>query len=434
MHKSSLDAYERSSRRDSTNESDHLRINAHAEHVAADVDHKDLLAIRFVVSDELALESQDETHVTVVNKASAARLKLSRALYRFLLGFDTPRRIEHVVGVEPPSRLLSQVCMLVDKRMLVDADAPASDDAFRLRTAVAYKFCSSPGYVRSTAVSDFVVLGVPYDLGGEVDCRLAPAAIRQKSLDYTYQVQFDTGRSQGWFDVNRGVRILEGASIVDAGDVYVDYGENQCVLFARIDRAIEDACTTETVPVILGGDRSVTYAAVNCLRRRQPLTVVQFAMEPAIRGGEGERAVTASGLGRSLLQMNGVELFVSLGNSDEASDREQCSERLIVKSASSLRQQYPEDIARLLGVDLAVHLSIDLSVVTAEYARSDATGAPRGLTLHEIKGLIRALGTAHRIVSIDIVGLDMERESFAISAVSACHLVLVAMSAAYDRF
>lgn len=410
------------------------RTDVHAGDAADSAKRKDLLTTRFVVSDALALESQDETYVTVVNKTSAARLKLSRAVYRFLLGFDTPRKIEDVMAGGPSSRLLSLVRMLVDKRILVDVDAPSAADAPRLRTAVPYKFCNSPGYVNSATPPYFVVLGVPYDLGGGVDCRLAPTAIREKSFDYTYQVQFDTGRPHGWFDVNRGARILEGATIADAGDVYIEYGENQRDLFRRIGDALEDACTNETVPVILGGDRSVTFAVIEYLQIRRPLTVVQFARVPAI-GTAGEAGVViANEVGRRLLQLRGVDKFVSFGGYDEAMDGAQCPEGVIVKDASSLRQCRPDEVVRLLGSDLAVHLSIDLSVLTAECVKLDETRASQGLTLHEIKELIRALGAAHRIASIDIVGLDMEREALGVSTVIACHLVLTAMSAAYDRF
>lgn len=424
----------------SAEESIRERIDSCAGRAVGAADDEDLLATRFVVSDELALESQDEAHVTIVNKASAARLKLSLPLYRFMLGFDVPRRIDQVVAVEPSSRFLAQVRLLVKKRMLVDVDAPLTLDPPRLRTAVAYKFCNAPGYAKSAVATDFVVLGVPYDLGGEDECRSAPGEIRQKSLDYTYRVEFDSGRPQGWFDVNRGAWILQGASIADAGDVYVDYGENQSELFDRIGAALEEAHAAGAVPVILGGDRSVTYAAVAHLHKRRALTVVQFAAVPAIAAGVDPNAdvsvVAASQVGRRLLQSQCTEQFACFGGRDEiaeeAAERTAGCEGLIVSSASALRRERPDDVARRLGTDLTLHLSIDLSVTTAEYVRLHDAAA-QGLSLHEIKALIGALGAAHRIASIDIVGLDTQGATSTISAVTACHLALAAMSAAFDR-
>lgn len=408
------------------------RIGALAKGVEDHAGNEDLLATRFIISDELALESENDTHVTVVNKALATRLKLSRAVYRFVLGFETPRRIEEVVAAGSAVRVLPQVRMLVGKRMLIDADAPPVAKVIRLRTAVPYKFCSVPGYVKAAAVPDFVVLGVPYDLAGSIDSRLAPAAIRQKSLDYLYQVQFDSGRPQGWFDVNNGAWMLRGATIADAGDVHVEYGENQGDLFERIRAALGEACAERTVPIVLGGDRSVTYASVEGLRDRRPLTVVQFAATPAIAAAENAGVVAADGIGRRLLRIEGVERFISLGACGETVNESPC-DGLVLRSASDLRQYRSEEVLREWGEDLAIHLSIDLSVATAAYMKPNAAGAPHGLALHEIKALIEALGNAHRIVSIDLVGLDMQSEAPALSAVIACHLALAAMSAAHDR-
>ena len=168
---------------------------------------------RLVRSDEPTLESEHPDHVVVVNRRSAQRLQLSRPLYQFVRAFDTPRRVQDIANGAFPNRFLSQLSKLIAKGLLIDVNAPAAAHSPKLRSAVPYKFCNAPSYRQSAAAANFVVLGIPYDLAGDCDCRMGPAAIRQKSLDYTYEVEFASGRPQGWFDVNRCVRILEGASI-----------------------------------------------------------------------------------------------------------------------------------------------------------------------------------------------------------------------------
>ena len=66
--------------------------------------------------------------------------------------------------------------------------------------------------------------------------------------------------------------------------------------------------------------------------------------------------------------------------------------------------------------------------------KAATTGLPPGLTLHELKLAIAAIGKTHRIVGIDLVGLDPRSRSPELTAIIGCpHLALAAMSAAYDR-
>ena len=368
-------------------------------------DHR-LTAIRLQASDDLALESRDETHVVVVNTASATRMKLSLSAYRFLKAFSSPRRIDQVVPGQALSRILPQVRMLIDKQMLVDADSLPAVDTARLRAAVAYKFCGAPAYSNSTS-PDFVILGIPYDLIGDIDCRLAPGSIRQKSLDYSYQLDFGDSRPRGWFDVNRGVRMMRGATIADAGDVPVEYGESRARFSERVRGALAQCCSGQSVPVILGGDRSVTRAALGGLAHDGKPIAVQIT-------ADRDRAA-ADGAGRRLSELDSVE-------------------RVIIIDGNAMRALEPEETVCAWGDGLSVYLSIDLSIVTEACMPAATSGRLDGPTLHELKMWIAALGRVHRIVGIDLVGLDLRSRSPELAAITGCHLALAAMSAAYDRF
>ncbi|NOT87890.1 MAG: hypothetical protein HOP03_06895 [Lysobacter sp.] len=396
------------------------------------------IATRFVLCDDVALESQDDTHVTLVNRASSARSRLSRAAYRFLRGFDAPRTLQQAAAGGDGAALLAQVRQLIARGLLVDADAPATVAAPRLRTAVAYRFCNAPSPL---VAADFVVLGVPYDLGGDGDCRDAPAAIRRKSFDYAYQLRVDDGRPRGWFDANRGTRILEGATIADAGDVFVEYGEDQRTLFARIGAALAGVGIASrghaggSVPVVLGGDRSITAAVAAHLGAGRPLTVVQFAATPALGEVQDPRSVAADAVGTHVSRLPGIRAFHAFccrfdGATDNADTPANARGSGVVHPAARLRRDPPDAIARALGTALDLHLSIDLGLARMAPLASDGASV-RDLALHEIDALIRALGAAHRIVGIDLVGLDLRADAPTVSTAIACHLAMTAMDAAY---
>ena len=431
-----------------------------------------------ILSDDLALEAQDGTHVTVFHRGSAARWKMSRAAYRFLLAFEAPRTVGEVAADEPSARLWSHVRALVAKGVLLDAEAPRGAHLARLRTAVAYRFCNAPAFAHAAPRPGCVVLGVPYDLGDDIDSRSAPAAIRQKSLDHAYEIHFSTGRPRGWFDANRDRRILEGVTIADAGDVHVEYGEDQRDLFARIGRALEEVCACGTVPVLLGGDRSITWAAVDHMRRLCPLTVVQFAKRPAIAACAVDGFVPAESALRRLSPLEGVGAVFAVAGLEGDPHGEESAAGAVLWSAAFLREAGPSALARRLtllcqntagpghywaepsgrphsrpGNPLAsaprisssptvdtvgpsagrgIYLSIDMSATTRDYVRPRSSSAAAGLTLAEIAETVRAIGAAHRIRAIDIVGLNTRRREAAVSSVVACHLALGAMSAACD--
>jgi agmatinase len=386
-------------------------------------DDKDYLqTARLMISDDLALESQGTKHVVVVNTRSAKRMRLSLPAYRFLKSFQTPLSINQVLPLGAVARILPHVRVLIEKHMLIDVDARLPLNTTRQRTPVAHKFCGAPAYVESIR-SDFVILGAPYDLAGDIHSRLAPTLIRQKSLDYVYQLQFNDGQPCGWFDADRCAWILRGARIADAGDVYVEYGESQDRFFKRVRDSLRECYTDQSVPVILGGDRSVTAAGVGGLCHDHKLTVVQITANPLRAAAEmGEWLVS---------QKERVERFISIGsaNNDEAQPP---GGDVLIHTVSMLRECGPEKIVLGWGKRLSIYLSIDLDIATATNMANVSGALPLGPTLHELKALIAAIGKAHRVIGLDLVGLDLQSASPALSAVIGCHLALAGMSAAHD--
>lgn len=353
-----------------------------------------LLAARLVVSEDLVLESRDERHVVVVDTETAERTRLSLAAYAFLKTFAKPTSLGQIVQRQALPDLLPRMRMLVERRMLIDADAPKAAAPVRQRSAVAYKFCGAPAYAAS-GKPDFVILGLPYDLAGDTDSRDAPALIRRKSLDYAYQLDLGDGRPRGWFDVNRSVWMLHGARLADAGDIPVDYGESQARYFERAGDVIGECCGGVSIPVILGGDPSVTRAALRGLGGGA-LTVVRLA------------ANLDSAAVEQCPRLENVTGVAHLGG-----------------DVLSLGERRVDEIVRAWGDALAIYLSIDLTAA----AEGNATTLP----LHALKAGIAAIGRMHHIVGIDLVGLDLRSSSLELAAITGCHLALAAMSAAHDR-
>ncbi len=354
-----------------------------------------MLDIRMIASADVVLESQDDTHVVVANIARGTRLRVSRSVYRFLQAFRQPRRVGDVLSTDDTLRAMPQVRLLIEKHLLDDVDSPVpATRQTRVRNAVAYRFCNAPALV-ATHPPDFVILGIPCDLFADTDGRLAPDLIRRKSMDYPYQLRFADARPRGWFDADRAAWILRGATIADAGDVHIDHGEPEARLHERVAFALAQSCGGRSIPVLLGGDRSATYAAVAAMPHRRDLVVIQLTADPA--------GATAEGAGDRLCRIDHVAEVVTLGGHGDA--------------------------GKEAGRDRLVYLSVDLALV----APPCGPGGIPAPALQDLKTLIGAIGAAHAIVGIDLVGLDMRRGRANVGAIIGCQLALTAMDAAHDQ-
>ncbi|WP_337475158.1 agmatinase [Duodenibacillus massiliensis] len=119
--------------------------------------------------------------------------------------------------------------------------------------------------------ADLCVMGIPFDAGAPYlsGCKFGPRRIREVSCHY--------GRGPaGFWDPERQTQYLEApVSIVDGGDVDVhpmEYRET----FDRITATVGKILDKGAVPVMMGGDHSITYPIARALDRFDDLCIVQF--------------------------------------------------------------------------------------------------------------------------------------------------------------
>ena len=109
------------------------------------------------------------------------------------------------------------------------------------------------------------VLGVPFDekssyLRGAAG---GPEAIRSASSGKCYNAFTELG-----------VDLAEETVLVDRGDV--DTAGDPDKTFALIEKAVSEILEKKAVPLVLGGDHSITYPILKALGADRPLWVAQF--------------------------------------------------------------------------------------------------------------------------------------------------------------
>jgi agmatinase len=133
------------------------------------------------------------------------------------------------------------------------------------------RFCGIRTFQRlphaaSAEGNDFAVLGVPFDTGTSYKpgCRFGPAAIREAStILKSYNPVLD-------------VDIFERLEGVDLGDVDIVPGYLE-ESFARIEEGLDAVVGTGAVPLVMGGDHSITLPELRAVvRRHGPVALLHF--------------------------------------------------------------------------------------------------------------------------------------------------------------
>ncbi|MDQ7844723.1 MAG: agmatinase [Armatimonadota bacterium] len=121
-------------------------------------------------------------------------------------------------------------------------------------------------YVRDLAGVDVAVIGVPFDTGAtfRVGCRFGPAAIREASVMLRpYNPYLE-------------IQVFDYVSAVDYGDLPVVPGYIEAS-YERIVAGLEPVLAAGVVPILLGGDHSITLAHLRAVvRRHGPVALVHI--------------------------------------------------------------------------------------------------------------------------------------------------------------
>ena len=289
-----------------------------------------------------------------------------------------------------------------------DEMTPALDSD---RGGPTYPFVGVPSFLRTAQVTGQVpdlariaVLGVPADFGSPFmpGSRFGPRGIREHSLRFG---------NEGYFDarLNRTLledELLEGA-IVDLGDVDV-LPNNVPMTFERITRSVGDVATRDVLPVVIGGDHSVTYPVVRAFDK--PIHVIHFDAHidysPYIHG-YGPTNMTAL---RYVARLPHVSSLTQVGirsirNSKSNVDASKDDGNRVVSLEES-RDLGDRDLLAAIAPGAAVYVSIDIDVLDMSLVPGCVSAEPDGFTYRELRDRLWAISEHCEVVGLDLVEVN----------------------------
>jgi arginase len=251
------------------------------------------------------------------------------------------------------------------------------------------------------------VLGVPFD---EKSSYLRGAAGGAKAIRAV-----STGKCYcGWTEL--GVDLETEAVLVDLGDV--DTSGDPDKTFGLIEKAVGRILNRDAVPIVLGGDHSISYPVLKAFARKyKPFDILHFDAHPDLYDSlYGDRLSHACPFARVLedgLAANLVQVGVRAVTADHRS--------LALKKGVRMIEMKDLTEPLFLKFTNPVYISFDMDALDPAFAPGVSHHEPGGLTTRQAVQAIQAL--RGRIVGLDIVELNAARDVAGITAAAAFKII-----------
>lgn len=297
-------------------------------------------------------------------------------------------------------------------------------------------FLRSPICEDFTAIdAEVAVLGIPYDggIGFRPGTRFGPREIRNYSTRYA---AWGGGHPAGYWDINSKRRRMAGIRVVDCGDVditYYDFETN----FRKIRDSVAAILEAGALPVLLGGDHSVTYPNVCAFEGRGPIDIVHVdAHMDWIDHVDGVRYANGSPLRRSK-ELSFVREMIHLGIRDVRSREGDCRDALDagarIFTRQDIREQGVERIAEQWPGLGDVYVTIDVDGLDPSIAPGTGSPTVDGLLYHELRALLQAVAARGRVVGFDFVEVNPFIDVHGQTCLLATTAILEFLGAIFDE-
>ena len=251
------------------------------------------------------------------------------------------------------------------------------------------------GVQKSFEEAKYVIFGVPFDgtSSYRTGARFAPNAIRQASLN------IETYSFRSGVDV-------EDLAIYDAGDLHVSPDPAKTIDMTRL--VVEDTLAAGKMPVVLGGEHTVTLGVAKGLGAKASKTaVVSFDAHLDLR---------CEFLGSTLSHTTFMQLIseeIKPAKIVEVGTRSVCAEELAYAKKAGVEfftsQQIikngAEEIAEQLKEKLAcydnLYLTVDMDVLDPSFAPAVQNPEPEGITTTALLDLLLEQ-CGERVVGFDV--------------------------------
>lgn len=274
-------------------------------------------------------------------------------------------------------------------------------------------FVGIPTFLRAGACTDLdqlaaaiAVMGVPFDEGSPFlpGSRLGPRALREHSLRFT-------AGSSGFYDPETKKRYLDEeighGLIADIGDSDI-WPTDVDQTFDNITAMVRGILAKGAMPVILGGDHSISYPVVRAFEG--DIYVVQLDAHTDYSPVVGNLRYTNGHAFRHITAMSNVKRLIqagirSLRHSPDMVEDSVAAGNLVI-NMGEFRALGPAGLAEQVPAGAACYVSIDVDVLDMSLVPGCVSGEPNGMSYAELRDTLAALAERAVIVGFDFVEVN----------------------------
>jgi agmatinase len=253
---------------------------------------------------------------------------------------------------------------------------------------------------------DVAVVGAPFDIAvtHRPGARFGPRALRALAYD------------PGTYHLDLGIEIFDWLEVIDYGDAHCPHGQTEAS-HANIRQRVNEIARRGIVPVILGGDHSITWPAATAVADHVGfgnVGIVHFDAHAdtadIIDGnlashGTPMRRLIESGavLGRNFVQV-GLRGYWPPQDTFEWMQEQGMRWHLMNEVWERGIQAVIEDaIAEALDGAEHLYLSVDIDVLDPGFAPGTGTPEPGGMNPVDLLRIVRSIAMRTNLVAMDVV-------------------------------
>lgn len=273
--------------------------------------------------------------------------------------------------------------------------------------------------------ADVAVLGAPFDGGTQYrpGARFGPRAIREASTLFA----FGHGGAYDYEDDTTYLPV-DSVKIGDAGDADIIHTDTE-KSHANIENSVRAIITAGAMPLVLGGDHSVSIPAMRAFSGQKHFHVVQidahldFVDERhGVRYGHGNVMRRASELSHvSGMTQIGIRNVSSSAREDYTAAKAAGSEIISVREA---RRLGVAALAEKIPADCRYYCTIDIDGFDPSIAPGTGTPSHGGFLYYEVIELLKTLAKRGRFVGVDLVEVAPAYDPAGVTATLAAQLLL----------
>lgn len=276
--------------------------------------------------------------------------------------------------------------------------------------------------------ADVAVIGVPNDMGTQwkSGARMGPRSVREGSTLYSFGLE-------GAYDIENDITYLGRKwKVFDVGDVDIVHGDimqshdnTEATLRKIVDKGV--------MPVIIGGDHSITAATGKGVEALGPFHVLQIdAHLDWADHRSGQRYGHGSCI-RRLSEMDHVKNIYQYGirgiSSSLKEDVDAAREYgATILSPRQMREKGPENLVALIPEGEKLYITIDIDGIDPSIAPGTGTPSPGGLLYDEVNELLKAVAKHNEVVGFDLVEVAPTYDPTGMTGQTAARIMLDLLS------